>query len=278
MTVTMFERIANKLSYFAIYEHSIIDAIQSAVDNGFTGVQLPVELPHFRLDSLTGRDIAAIRSAKDKQNIRLVLHAHDHTASLWEGNRSLRAGIREYYRALLDLAHAVDAQLVTIHLGQRPQYGTHTEPRLLLPAVDQDQCAATFSENLDFLISISAGRSVLCVENYQMDVSTTGLLQPYLDDHAVSLCWDLAKTYDRSMNLDTALEDYFWRNARHVKQVHLHDRAPGGHSHLTIGDGAFDFGRYLPRLAEYDVLDYCIEVRPVEKARESLARLREMLR
>jgi sugar phosphate isomerase/epimerase len=66
-----------------------------------------------------------------------------------------------------------------------------------------------------------------------------------------------------------------------VKQVHLHDirRDDSGteRSHRVIGSGEIDFNYYLGRLSEADVMDYCIEVRPREKAKESLAALKTIL-
>ena len=46
---------------------------------------------------------------------------------------------------------------------------------------------------------------------------------------------------------------------------------------FALGTGRVDFMRFLPRLAEAGVLDYCIEVRPREKAKESLMNLRAMV-
>jgi sugar phosphate isomerase/epimerase len=63
--------------------------------------------------------------------------------------------------------------------------------------------------------------------------------------------------------------------------VHLHDirqdEKGNKRSHRVIGSGDIDFTYYLDRLAEADVFDYCIEVRPREKARESLQALKKLL-
>jgi sugar phosphate isomerase/epimerase len=77
------------------------------------------------------------------------------------------------------------------------------------------------------------------------------------------------------------LERFFFSSIDRVKQVHLHDirRDERGNerSHRVIGSGEIDFAYYLNRLAEADVLDYCIEVRPREKAKESLEALKNIL-
>lgn len=92
----------------------------------------------------------------------------------------------------------------------------------------------------------------------------------------IGLCWDLAKSWK-----NTSLEKFFWDNLTHVKQVHLHDvridEKGTPKSHCVIGSGDFDFVRYLARLVESDVTDYCIEVRPREKAKASLQALKLLL-
>ncbi len=62
--------------------------------------------------------------------------------------------------------------------------------------------------------------------------------------------------------------------------MHLHDcREINGkaRSHCVIGSGDIDFGAYLRPLSLVDVMDYCIEVRPREKALESLIALKKLV-
>jgi sugar phosphate isomerase/epimerase len=273
----MFESITSRLSYFAVYDRSIPEALRFASENGFSGVQIPVELPHLSFESLSKADIEQIRSLKERLGVRLILHAHDQTASLWESNSFLLEGIRAYYRALADFADRVEAQIVTVHLGGPTQYGTDTEPRRLLPAEDEELYRSTFRQNLEHLISQVGGSTTLCVENYNCDRFGLGLLEPYLVDRSLALCWDIAKKYDDALNIDKDMEAYFWRNAQYIKQVHLHDKRAHGHSHLTIGTGGIDFKTILRRLSDYDILDYCIEVRPASQARKSLENLKRLL-
>ena len=61
-----------------------------------------------------------------------------------------------------------------------------------------------------------------------------------------------------------------------VHDAYLHD-IRDGLSHRVVGSGGLDFMHFLPRLAEADVAEYCIEVRPREKADESLVNLRKLI-
>jgi sugar phosphate isomerase/epimerase len=46
----------------------------------------------------------------------------------------------------------------------------------------------------------------------------------------------------------------------------------------VIGTGEIDFKTYLSVLSKADVQDFCIEVRPREKARESLEILKQIIK
>jgi len=60
----------------------------------------------------------------------------------------------------------------------------------------------------------------------------------------------------------------------------LHDRREANGvllGHRVIGSGIIDFRKYFGILQGAKVLDYCIEVRPKEKALESLIELQRLL-
>jgi sugar phosphate isomerase/epimerase len=156
------------------------------------------------------------------------------------------------------------------------RFGTDTEPRRMLPEEDASRYQSSLAANLQRLIDLAADRFVLCVENYKLDPLIFDVLQPHLTSGGLFLCWDIAKTYLGRSEPDRTLEEFFWRNLAHVRQVHLHDLRDGV-SHRVIGTGHVDFMRFLPRLADANVLEYCIEVRPREKATESLTNLRRMI-
>ena len=116
----------------------------------------------------------------------------------------------------------------------------------------------------------------VAVENYQMDEMVREVLQPHLDAGWLFLCWDLAKSYSHDGTRDETQEAFFWTNLQRIRQVHLHDSGDG-RAHRAVGTGQLDFMRYLPRLCEAGVLDFCHEVRPRERAAESLANLRKLI-
>jgi len=122
---------------------------------------------------------------------------------------------------------------------------------------------------------MAAGRFTLCMENFKLTPTVRQIIEPDLAAGRLALCWDLPKTYTPD-GRDEPLEAWLWDHLHCIRQVHLHDRG-GGRNHRTIGVGELDFTRYLPRLAAANVEEFCIEVRPREKALESLVNLASIL-
>lgn len=268
-------KILNRTTYHAVYDESILAALHYAQENDFAGVQVADETLHLSFEHLSERDVTEIRNFLDTNEIRMSLHALDDTTSLFVPSPILREGIHAYYHALFTFAHAVNAQIVTIHMGSMTAFPTDTVPERKYPEHDLPISTEIVRRSLDRLVEEASGRFTLCVENYQLEPSAFELLEPYIAEDKLFLCWDIAKSYGKP-----ELEDYFWSHMKAVKQVHLHDiRTVDGRlrSHRVIGTGEIDFARYLKLLQEADVLDYCIEVRPREKAVESLRALRLIL-
>ncbi len=268
--------ILDRVSYHAVYDASIMDALEYARDNGFAGIQLAAESPHLAFEMLSGPEISEIASFVDAEQSFVSIHAPDEAASLFQHSRHLRDGIQNYYRALFDFAAAARARLVTIHIGGMTTYRTDTRREMSVPEPDQSIYRGVVARNLDSLLGLAAGRVTVCVESYALDEFSLFLLKPYLDDRRLALSWDLAKTWNKP-----ALERFFFSSIDRVKQVHLHDIRTDDRgtqqSHCVIGSGEIDFAGYLNRLSEANVLDYCIEVRPREKAKESLEGLKRIL-
>lgn len=271
------KRILDRISYFAVYDDSILSALDYARDHGFTGVQIPVELPHFSFDHISEKEQKDIRACIEDNSLRLILHGHDDAVSLFEANSHLLAGTMSYYQALFSFAESTAAQLVTIHLGALPVYPTDTTPEQQVPEADRLEYRDIHRNNLANLTALVPDGLTLCVENYKLDPLVLDILQEFIDNDSLALCWDLPKMYDRSLSKYEQLEDYFWRNITHVKQVHLHDLNAQGRSHRVIGSGEIDFIFYLSQLCEHDVLDYCIEARPRELALQGLINLKKLI-
>ena len=260
--------ILDRISYYAVYDESILDALRYARDNGFTGVQMDAQSPHLSFERLSDSDCREIREFVAQNSLRLIVHTPEDNVSLYETSRFLRAGILSYYEALFDFAEKAGSQIVTFHLGNLATWKTDTQPFQAQPAADIPIYHESLKSNIERLIEMADRRFVLCLENFKL--TALEMLQSFLDDGRLFLCWDLAKTEGPEF------EAFMWKNLAHIRQVHLHD-IRDGRSHRVVGTGEIDFMRFLPRLGEAEVMDYCIEVRPREKALESLENLKRLL-
>jgi sugar phosphate isomerase/epimerase len=272
----MFGKILDRISYFAVYDDSIVDALRWASENGFTGAQVAIESPHLSFERVDEDERRQISEFVSSSGVRLILHAHDDAVSLLECNSRLRQGIFKYYDDLFSFAETTGACMITIHLGKITTFPTDSRPEQKAPATDLQHYRKSLRRNLDKLVELAKGRFALCVENHRLHQFLLDILQPYLDDGRLALCWDIPKMFSPLMRRNEPVENFFRENIEHVKQVHLHD-IRNGRSHRVIGSGEINIPEYLALFSEYDILDYCIEVRPREKAKESLENLKKIV-
>lgn len=268
--------IFDTISYHAVYDSSIQEALLYAKENGFTGIQIADESPHLSFEKLSAELVNDVKCVAQEQGVYIVLHAADTAASLFQPSRHLIGGIRDYYTALLKFANKVSARLVTIHSGEMTSFRTDSQPEYRIPHEDLAFYRIVFQKNLDFLLRVNNGQIPICIENYNLDQQTMEMVVPYLNRGDIFLCWDIAKSFGQPY-----LEDFFFKHLSWVRQVHLHDRrlSPNNQvrTHCVIGTGEIDFVSYLSVLSKAKVQDFCIEVRPRDKARESLIALKKMV-
>lgn len=267
--------ILDRISYHAVYDNSILEALKWAHINGFKGVQVADESPHLSFERLTSAEVRSLRTHIENRNMTLSIHVPDSTISLFQCSGYLSGGMKDYFRALFAFSRNVKVKLVTLHPGSLTTFRTDSNHIKTFPEEDLQLYLDAARRNLETIARLADNNPVLCIENHKLDDLTMSLLEPFLKNGAVSLCWDLAKS---QKNPDS--ESFLLSNLHHVKQVHLHDiRKVDGkkRSHQMVGSGEVDFKRYLGHLSQVDVLDYCIEVRPREQALESLVALRKIL-
>jgi len=270
-------KILERLSYHVVYDESIVEAVEFASRNGFSGIQVAVESPHLSFENLSLTDRAEIRQRKEELGIKIAIHGPDDVASLLEPSPQIRKGILSYYANLFVFAGDIGAILTTIHIGHPTVYPTDTMPEVRFPEVDIKYYRKILEENLQSIGNLARGKGYICIENYLLEDFVLQVLAKYLTESQLGLCWDITKTYNRDGSINGPLQYYMKENLFAVRQVHLHDLDSEGRSHRVVGTGIIDFGYYLELLKDVDVLDYCIEVRPREKAIESLDNLKKMV-
>jgi len=269
--------ILDKISYHAVYDKSIVEALEYADVNGFSGIQIAIEAPHLSFEKLTEEESEEIRKIVMDSGLNVSVHCPDEGLSLFEHSSFLWEGKYKYFEALFNFSEKIMAKIITLHIGHITTYSTDTMPEVRIPVEDLIMYEETFKKNLDKILKLAGKRFIICVENYNLDDFTLKLLQPYLDNNEIYLCWDLAKTFTKDGKKKIEVENYFFRNIDKVRQIHIHDLNSEGKSHRIIGTGIVDFTEYLSLFEDKGIIDYCIEVRPRDMAKKSLENLKMLL-
>jgi sugar phosphate isomerase/epimerase len=274
--MNLWNHIENKVSYHAVYDNSIIEALKFAKKNNFAGIQLAVESPHLSFEHLSHEKRVIIKNFCKNNGLYINLHAPD-DISLLNTNPQIQNGIFEYFMALFTFANDISSQIVTIHIGSMTTFPTDTTPERIYPDEDLDLYKNSLKKNLKHLISLLDEQIVLCIENYQINSLFLDILQPYISNKKCWLCYDVAKAFNNKQHKNIEVTNFFNKNQKSIKQIHLHDVNENGRGHRIIGSGLIDFKEFLLNIKNFPVIDYCIEVRPRSKALESLKNLKQIL-
>lgn len=277
MKVQIFNEISKKISFHAVYDNSILEALKYAQKNGFSGIQIAVETPHLSFEHQSDSLCSEIKRGCKKYKLYISLHGPDAITSLFSINEHIKKGIFAYYRDLFRFAEKIGSKLITIHLGNITKFPTDNDPLSVIPDEDAIIYKKTLKNNLETLLKLANNKFVICIENYRLEPLVFEVLQPYLKQQKIWLCWDLAKTYKTSLQKDEKIESFFLKNVKSIKQVHLHDIDSFGKSHKVIGSGIIDFEYFLMKLKISEVMDFCVEVRPRDKAYDSLLNLKRLI-
>ncbi len=276
MKVQILNEIIKKISFHAVYDNTILEALNYAKNSGFAGIQLAIETPHLSFEHYSDRLCSEVKQFCKKHKLFISIHGPDAITSLFTINKHLKKGIFAYYRELFSFAEKIGSKLITIHLGNITKFSTDNDYVSNLPQEDLTIYKNTLKKNLENLLTHASNRFVICIENYRFESLVFEVLQPYLKQQKIYLCWDLAKTYNPSLQKDDKIENFFVSNINSIKQIHLHDIDSYGKSHKVIGSGIIDFEYFLRKLNISKVMDLCIEVRPREKAYESFINLKRL--
>lgn len=210
--------IMDRVSYHAVYDDTILSALQFAHLNGFSGVQVADECPHLSFNRIGSTDREQLKAFSNKTGCNLSLHAPDEAVSFFITDDLLLEGIFNYYKALIAFAVEVGAHIITVHLGSPVLFRTDSIPEEPYPQQDRPVYHEALRLGIDRLINLVDGRLILCVENYKMDHETLQVLDRHIGAGDLFLCWDVAKNRGKP-----EVQEYFLQHLDSVKQVHLHD-------------------------------------------------------
>ncbi len=177
-------------------------------------------------------------------------------------------------RLCLGLAKDLEAERFTIHPSQPMDFASGGGPGTYLRD-HWDVYAEALTEGIRGIVSES-GDVQVCVENEPLTPFVEEVLEGLMKEENLFLTLDAPKALSPEKGAPRErVEAFYTRHIDRVREVHLHDRRPGGTYHDILGQGEVDVGRCLRLLAPRGV-HFTLEIRPREKAHDSLLLIRRL--
>jgi sugar phosphate isomerase/epimerase len=261
--------LVNRIGYHVVFDESIEDAIGYAARNGFTSIQVDLNMPAFFPERFTADHRARIRDVAARTGVTITLHAPE--LALQSLHRTVLHAILRRLEEIIAFARAIRARSVTVHPGPAQTFNVAGEPPQRVPEMDPDAYRERFGGALRALARCSDGAPFLCIENKAFTPLLMDVLRAVMRSDALYLTWDLAKMYRRDGTVIEDVEAFYVANLERIREVHLHDVTAAG-QHQLVGTGFVEFAKYLALTRDRD-MNYTIEVRPRGFAKMSLAAL-----
>ena len=125
--------VLDRVSYHAVYDESVLAALDFARSNGFAGVQIAVQSPRLSFENVSEAECDEIARFARTHGLHIALHGPDVSASLFTAERSLHDGIFEYFTEMFAFAERVAARVITLHVGEMPRYAPAPRPAMRMP-------------------------------------------------------------------------------------------------------------------------------------------------
>jgi sugar phosphate isomerase/epimerase len=253
-------------------EKDIFDAIKYASENGFSSVELNVNMPIFFPENFTLEQRKEVAKYKLELGVDITLHAPE-DLTLLQLQKSIRKATMERFKEVLDFAGDIGASRVTMHVGPAVCF-TLTDRKSYLDEIYYDEYKDILKSSLNELADYSAGKTMLCIENSGRfpERLVQDTLEEVLEENKnLFLTWDIGHSYKNEYNE----VQFFEKHVDRIKTCHVHDNN-GKSDHQIIGEGGVDFTKHFDLMGKEGV-SYIIEVRPRENALKSLKKLEVML-
>jgi sugar phosphate isomerase/epimerase len=252
-------------------EKNIFDSIKYAKDNGFSSVELNVNMPIFFPENFTEEEKKQIKKYREDLGVEITLHAPE-DLTLLQLQKDIRIATIKRFKTVIDFAGDIGATRLTMHVGPAVCF-TLTDRKSYLDETYHDEYKVVLKESLVELADYSLGKTILCVENSGRfpEKLVQETLDEVLDENKnLFLTWDIGHSYENLYNE----VDFFIRHKDRIRTCHVHDNN-GKSDHQIIGKGGVDFKKHFDIIGRKD-MTYIIEVRPRENALKSLKIFNEM--
>lgn len=264
-----------RFGYHVVYDVDICDAINFANRHGFGYIVPDLMIPRFFPERFNKSERRSIREFALSKGVSISCHGPSDYLNLGTLYPEVRRAVLDRMKLCMDFACDVGAERLTIHIEPPFDFVSAGKKGTFL----KDHWSLyknTLKESLVEITEYSKGRVLVCVENNQLSRMAMEVLEDLLPTEALFLTWDIPKSHTNAGKPILQIEDFFMRYLDTVRECHLHDQRPRRHSHDILGVGKIDFSPYLKLFAPEDVY-FTLEIRPREKALESLRILEGML-
>ncbi|WMJ79954.1 sugar phosphate isomerase/epimerase [Clostridium sp. MB40-C1] len=253
-------------------EKNIYDTIDYAKNNGFNAVEININMPIYFPEKFEKGERDIINSYRKSKEIELTLHAPEDISLL-----QLQKGIREAgisrLKEVIDFGFDIGASRMTMHIGSAVCF-TLTDRKTYMDELFYDEYKTVLISTLKELIDYSKGKLKLCIENsgrFPKKVVQEVLEEMLGKEEELFLTWDIGHSYENKYEE----VEFFLKHLDRIRTCHIHDNN-GISDHQVIGTGDVDFKGHFQKMSGRDIV-YIIEVRPREKAFESLKELKHLL-
>ena len=273
-------QLPSRRAYHVIYDTSILDALNYASRHNWTGIVPDFHVPHFSPEKFSLADKKKLLEVSTHLNIEWGFHAPADDTSLYITYPSIKKGIIEYMKQLIDFAREVswkETNLV-IHAGKIPSFKQTGEKTDKFSEIYNDVYSDALDSTIRKLIDYAHPDVAIAIENHAWNSLTRKVVRSLIPS-GLKLCLDIAKLYD-SDTLAFKDDDWmvFFEHSEDIEVVHVHDWINGLQSHQIVGKGSIDFEPSLQLLSKLtQPVQYVFEVRPRTAAQESLQQFAGLL-
>ncbi|KYH29655.1 MULTISPECIES: sugar phosphate isomerase/epimerase family protein [Clostridium] len=249
-------------------EKNIYDTIDYAYNNKFSAVELNINMPIFFPERFDTNERKKVKEYAKEKGIELTFHAPEDISLLQLQKGMREAGIARL-KEVMDFAYDLGASRLTMHIGGAVCF-TLTDRKVYMDELFYDDFKKVLDDSLKELIDYSKGKVKLCIENsgrFPQKLVQEALDEMISKEKDLFLTWDIGHSYENKYNE----VEFFLRHLDRIRTCHLHDNN-GSSDHQVIGQGNVDFKWHFEKMKNSDII-YIIEVRPREKAVESVAQL-----
>ena len=266
-------------AYHVIYDTSLIDALQYASSNSWTGIVPDLGVPRFSPERFLPEMREELREMSSTLSLEWGFHAPGDDLSLTTTYPPVRLAIIEYMKQILDFARDVSdsATNLVVHAGLPSSFGKAGGEKDAFLKSNYELYLRTLCENLSELIEYGKPDVHIALENHAWNHMVRKAIRTLLSA-GLRLCLDIPKLYRTDLTVRDEDWIIFQEYANAIEVVHVHDWSKNHGSHQVVGTGSIDFEPSLRLLAGlHSPAQYVIEVRPRESAQDSLSNFSRIL-